>query len=153
MGYRTIAIARGADRETLARELGTHEYIDGSRGSVGAALAALGGADLIVSTAPSTESAAELLDGLNVHGRLTLIGVDGGLVAVPVAPMVMKHQTLAGHLTGSPHDTELAMRFADTNGVRPIVERMALTEANHAIDRLRDGVVRFRVVFDTASQQ
>lgn len=150
MGYRTVAIARGPERAELARELGAHEYIDSAERPAGAALADLGGADLIVCTAPTTEPVAELLTGLRVDGRLTLIGVDGGTVAVPAAQLVMKGQTLTGHLTGSAHDTEEAMRFAVTTGVRPLVERMPLTEANEAVARIRAGEPRFRIVLDPA---
>ena len=68
---------------------------------------------------------------------------------VPVAQMVMNHQTLTGHLTGSPRDTELTMLFAHANGISPIGERLPLLRANDALTRLRDGEVRFRIVFDT----
>lgn len=149
MGYRTIAIARGPDRESLARELGAHEYIDSYERQSGPALAALGGADLIVSTASSTSHVAGLLMGLRVRGRLTLIGVDSGSIEFPVARMVMQNQTVTGHLTGSARDTELAMRFARTNNVRPMIERMPLTKANEALVRLTSGTARFRIVFET----
>jgi D-arabinose 1-dehydrogenase-like Zn-dependent alcohol dehydrogenase len=153
MGYRTIAIARGQDRAALARELGAHEYVDSTASPAGAALAELGGADLIVCTAPTTEPVAELLGGLRVGGRLTLIGIDGGSVQVPVAQMVMNAQVLTGHLTGSPRDTEEAMRFAAINGVRPVVERMPLAKANDALERIRTGKPRFRIVLDPAVEQ
>lgn len=149
MGYRTIAIARGSDREELARELGAHEYIDSSGGQAGRALADLGGADLIVSTASSTQHVAGLLAGLRVRGRLTLIGVDGGSVEFPAARMIMQNQSVTGHLTGSARDTEMAMRFARTNSVHPMIERMPLTEANEALAKLADSKARFRIVFET----
>ncbi|SLF47474.1 alcohol dehydrogenase catalytic domain-containing protein [Mycobacteroides abscessus] len=149
MGYRTIAIARGVDRESLARDLGAREYIDSAGGQAGSALAALGGADLILCTASSTEVVADLLDGLRVHGRLTLIGVDSGSIEVPVAQMVRRNQTVTGHLTGSAHDIELTMRFASTNNVRPIIERMPLSQAVEGLARLKAGAARFRIVFDT----
>ncbi|SNR40577.1 zinc-binding dehydrogenase [Blastococcus mobilis] len=153
MGYRTIAIARGPERAHLARELGAHDYLDSAERPAGAALADLGGADLIVSTAPTTEPVAELLTGLRVGGRLTLIGVDGGSVQVPAAQLVMNGQTLTGHLTGSPRDTEEAMQFAVTTGVRPHVERMPLARANEAVARIRAGAPRFRIVLDPAGRQ
>jgi D-arabinose 1-dehydrogenase-like Zn-dependent alcohol dehydrogenase len=152
MGYHTVAIGRGPQRAELARELGAHEYVDSAEQPAGAALAGLGGADLIVSTAPTTEPVVELLTGLRVGGRLTLIGVDGGTVAVPAAQLVMNGQTLTGHLTGSAHDTEEAMRFAVTTGVRPLVERMSLAQANEAVARIRAGAPRFRIVLDPAAR-
>ncbi|MFG3715010.1 alcohol dehydrogenase catalytic domain-containing protein [Micromonospora sp. NPDC047730] len=153
MGYRTIAIARGAERAELARQLGAHHYIDSTAQAPGAALAELGGADLIVSTAPTTEPVAELLNGLRVHGRLTLVGVDSGAVHVPAAQLVLKGQVLTGHLTGSARDTEEAMRFATTTGVRPVFERMTLEQAGEAVARISAGAARFRIVLDASENR
>ncbi|MGW9372963.1 alcohol dehydrogenase catalytic domain-containing protein [Streptomyces xanthophaeus] len=150
LGYETVAIARGGERESIARDLGAHHYIDSDAQQPGAALKALGGADLIVSTASSTSPVDELLTGLNVHGQLTLVGADAGSVTVPAAQLVMNGHTLTGHLTGSPHETEEAMHFALTNGVRPVIERMPLEKAEDAVARLRSGAPRFRIVLDTA---
>lgn len=149
MGYRTIAIARGSDRSELAYQLGAHHYIDSTVSEAGSAIADLGGAGLILSTAPSTGSVSGLIAGLKARGRLTLIGIDGGTVAVPVAQLVMNSQVISGHLTGSPRDTEDAMQFAHANGVRPMIERMPLVEANQAVERIKAGKPRFRIVFDT----
>lgn len=153
LGYETIAIARGGDRERLARDLGAHHYIDSDVQAPGAALKELGGADLIVYTASSTAPVDELLTGLNVHGQLTLVGVDAGSVTVPAARLVMNGHTVTGHLTGSARETEEAMRFAVTNGVRPMIERMPLKRAGEAVTRLRSGAPRFRIVLDTADSQ
>lgn len=153
LGYETVAIARGTDREKLARDLGAHHYVDGAGDAQapGAALKALGGADLIVYTASSTAPVDELLTGLNVHGQLTLVGVDAGAVTVSAARLVMNGHTLTGHLTGSARETEEAMRFAVTSGVRPMIERMPLERAGEAVTRLRSGAPRFRIVLDTAA--
>lgn len=150
LGYETVAIARGGDREKLARELGAHHYIDSDAQEPGAALKDLGGADLIVYTASSTAPVDELLKGLNVHGQLTLVGVDAGSVTVPAAQVVMNGHTLTGHLTGSARETEEAMEFAVTTGVRPMIERMPLKEAGEAVTRLRSGAPRFRIVLDAS---
>lgn len=146
MGHRVVAIARGAERASLARRLGAHDYIDSTATDAGRALADLGGADLIVCTAPTTEPVAGLLPGLAVRGRLTLIGVDAGTVAVPVGQLVMNGQVITGHLTGSALDTEEAMRFAALNDVHPVIERVPLRHANDALQRLAEGDVRFRFV-------
>ncbi|MEU2205995.1 alcohol dehydrogenase catalytic domain-containing protein [Streptomyces hygroscopicus] len=150
LGYETIAIARGTDREELARGLGARHYIDSTRRAPGAALAELGGADHIVCTASSTEALEDLISGLRVHGRLTLVGVDDGSLRLPVGRLVSQGQSVTGHLTGSPRDTEEAMVFAVTNGVRPMTERMPLREAGEAVSRLRSATPRFRIVLDTA---
>lgn len=151
LGYETIAIARGGDREKLARDLGAHHYIDSDAQAPGASLKELGGADLIVCTASSTAPVDELLTGLNVHGQLTLVGVDAGSVTVPAAQLVMNGDTVTGHLTGSARETEEAMQFAVTNDVRPMIERMPLAQAGEAVTRLRSGASRFRTVLDTAA--
>ncbi|MEU1181081.1 alcohol dehydrogenase catalytic domain-containing protein [Streptomyces sp. NPDC005820] len=150
LGHETVAIARGGDREKLARELGAHHYIDGDAHAPGAALKELGGADLIVCTASATAPVDELLTGLSVHGRLTLVGVDAGSVTVPAARLVMNGHTVTGHLTGSALETEETMRFAVANGVRPMIERMPLRQAGDAVHRLRSGAPRFRIVLDPA---
>jgi D-arabinose 1-dehydrogenase-like Zn-dependent alcohol dehydrogenase len=153
LGYETIAIARGGDREKLTRDLGAHHYIDSDHQAPGAALKDLGGADLIVHAASSTAPVDELLTGLNVHGQLTLVGVDAGSVTVPAAQLVMNGHTVTGHLTGSARETEEAMRFAVTTGIRPMIERMPLDQAGEAVTRLRSGAPRFRIVLDTADAE
>ncbi|MGP3775404.1 alcohol dehydrogenase catalytic domain-containing protein [Streptomyces sp. SDT5-1] len=151
LGYETIAIARGTEREKFAGQLGAHRYIDSAVQAPGAALKELGGADLIVLTASSTAAADELLSGLNTHGKLTLVGIDAGAVTVPVAGLVMHGHVVTGHLTGSPRETQEAMRFAVTNGVRAVVERMPLQQAGEALSRLREGAARFRIVLDSSA--
>ncbi|KAF2775956.1 alcohol dehydrogenase catalytic domain-containing protein [Streptomyces sp. OM5714] len=150
LGYETVAVARGGDREHLVRELGAHHYVDSDARAPGAALKELGGADLIVCTASSTAPVDELLTGLRTHGQLTLVGVDAGSVTVPAARLVMNGHTLTGHLTGSPRETEEAMVFAVITGVRPMIERMPLEKADDAVTRLRSGAPRFRIVLDTS---
>ncbi|QFX86029.1 alcohol dehydrogenase catalytic domain-containing protein [Streptomyces sp. SYP-A7193] len=150
LGYETVAVARGGDREHLVRELGAHHYVDSDARAPGAALKELGGADLIVCTASSTASVDDLLTGLRTHGQLTLVGVDAGSVTVPAARLVMNGHTLTGHLTGSPRETEEAMVFAVITGVRPMIERMPLEKADDAVTRLRSGAPRFRIVLDTS---
>ncbi|MFG2375324.1 alcohol dehydrogenase catalytic domain-containing protein [Streptomyces sp. NPDC048504] len=150
LGYETIAIARGTERDKLARDLGAHHYIDGQAQAPGTALKELGGADLIVYTASTTTPADELLTGLKAHGQLTLVGVDAGTVTIPAARLVMNGHTVTGHLTGSPRETEQAMAFAVTNDVRPMIERMPVEQAGEAVARLRSGAPRFRIVLDPA---
>ncbi len=148
MSYEVVAIARGTERETLARELGACHYIDSAATEPGAALHEMGGADLLLSTASATAPLAELVRGLRVHGRLTIIGVDGGTLEVPTAELTMKSIMLTGHLTGSARDVEQTMRFALLNGVRPMIERMPLEQAAEAVERLEAGNARFRIVLD-----
>ncbi|MFK0003070.1 alcohol dehydrogenase catalytic domain-containing protein [Paenarthrobacter sp. NPDC090520] len=148
MGHEVVAIARGAGRETLARQLGAGHYIDSEAEPAGAALHRLGGADLILSTSSTTTAVPELLTGLRVRGTLTVVGVDSGHLDISVARLVMNSQVIKGHLTGSAHDTEEAMRFALHHDVKPIVETMPLARASEAVARLRGGQARFRIVLE-----
>ena len=148
MGYRTIAIARGPERAQAAAQLGAEHYIDSNAQAPGEALADLGGADLIISTVPTSEPVTGLLPGLAAHGRLTLVGVDAGSLTVPVGQLVSNAQSVGGHLTGSTADTEEAMNFAQLNGIKPIVERMPLTAANEALSKIAAGQPGFRIVLD-----
>lgn len=153
MGYRTVAIARGPDRAEPAYQLGADHYIDSTAQPAGAALAELGGADLILSTASTTEPVEELLSGLALHGQLTLLGIDDGTITVPAGQLASNSQIITGHLTGSPQDTEDAMRFAQRNGVRPVIERMLLSDVNEAVARIAAGDARFRIVLDPTGAQ
>ncbi|WP_449276625.1 alcohol dehydrogenase catalytic domain-containing protein [Leucobacter sp. GX24907] len=153
LGYEVVAIARGAERAALARELGADHYIDSAASEPGAALRELGGADLILSTASTTAPVAELIAGLRTHGRLVIIGVDGGTIELPAAQLAMHSIVVTGHLTGSALDIEETMRFALLNDVRPMVERMPLEHANEAIAALEAGSARFRIVLDARSER
>lgn len=146
MGFEVIAIARGAQRRRHALQLGAHHYIDSAHGSVGASLRAVGGADLVLFTASDTRPAVQLLDGLNTHATMVLIGVDSQSLSLPVAPLVARGLTMTGHLTGSPSDVESALEFAVLHGIAPSVERLPLARAGEAVERLRAGLVRFRTV-------
>lgn len=151
MGFETVAIARGPEREAMASRLGAHHYIDSNAARPGLALANLGGADLIISTASTTKPVADLLNGLKIRGRLTLIGIDAGTISLPAAQLVRNAQVVTGHLTGSPLDIEDTMHFAVVNGIAPWIERLPLTDANEAVARLKEGQARFRFVLDPSS--
>ncbi|TYL51853.1 alcohol dehydrogenase catalytic domain-containing protein [Nocardioides sp. BGMRC 2183] len=151
MGHETVVIARGNDRERWAVELGAHTYVDSTRCPPGVALGEMGGADLIIATASSTEATSALVDGLAIGGQLTLLGVDAGAIQVPVARLVTRGQKITGHLTGTPSDIEDAMAFAVTNGVEVIEEIYALEDAAQALERLASGTARFRIVLEAAA--
>lgn len=146
MGFETVAIGRGEEKRELAEELGARRYIDTERQEPAAVLRELGGARLILSTASSSKPLAGLVDGLAPHGRLTVVGFDGSPLELPLAKLVMGARSVTGHLTGSPADTEQAMRFAVATGVRPRVQTVPLEDAQQALDTQRVGKARFRRV-------
>src|SRR5699024_3908027 len=149
VGHEAVADARGADVEEAAPRRGADQYLARDATSAGSAPRALGGVDAITGPASATESVAEPLDGLRPRGRLVLVGVDAGSLQLAVAPMVMHALTVVGHVTGSPADTEQAMEFAVANGVRPVTQTAPLTQARTALEKLRDGEARFRLVLET----
>ena len=145
MGFDTVAVGRGDDKRQTALGLGAHHYIDASAEDAGQALRALGGARLILSTAASSKPLAGLVDGLTPHGRLTVVGFDGTPLELPLDRLVMH----ARHVTGSPVDTEQAMRFALASGVRPQVQTAPLEQAAEALKTQQAGQARFRMVLTT----
>ncbi|MFF0222176.1 alcohol dehydrogenase catalytic domain-containing protein [Streptomyces sp. NPDC004629] len=152
MGFETVAIARGEEKQALAHELGAHHSIDSDAQAPGEALRRLGGAQLILSTATSSAPLAELVEGLAPHGRLTVVGFDGTPLELPLGKLVLNAQSVTGHLTGSPADTEQAMRFAVATGARPWVQTVPLQDAQQAVDAVREGCARFRTVLTTGSR-
>ena len=145
MGFRTVAISRGADKEALARELGAHEYVDTEKSSAGEGLKKLGGADLVLATAPNSEAIAATLDGLKARGKLLI-------VAAPFEPLsvsafgLLSGKTIAGWPSGSAFDSEETMAFSVLSGVKPRVEVFTLEQVDEAFTRMMENRVRFRAV-------
>jgi D-arabinose 1-dehydrogenase-like Zn-dependent alcohol dehydrogenase len=146
MGFRTVAIGRGQDKETLARKLGAHQYIDNSAGDPVAALQKLGGARIILATAPDSKSMSALVDGLAKNGKLLIVGA--GLEPLTVTPLqlIMPRREIQGWPSGSAIDSEDTMQFSALTGVRPMIERYPLEKAAEAYDQMMSGRARFRAV-------
>jgi len=145
-GFRVAAISRGKDKEELARKLGAHVYIDGAVVDPAAELTRLGGAKVIVATAPNSAAMAQLVGGLGVDG--TLLSIAAGMDAMPVAPaqLIGKRLAIQGWPSGSPKDSEETLNFCALTGVRPMIEEFALADAAKAYERMISGKVRFRAV-------
>src|SRR5699024_2487038 len=139
----------GGGRAAALLLAGAH-YLASTTAPAGQPLRAAGGMHAVISTAPTPEPVPELLSGLRHGGRLVLLGAAEGTFEVPLGDLVMNARTVSGHLTGSPVDTEEAMQLALVTGVRPVIERGPLTDAAQAVQRLRDGKVRFRTVLQPA---
>ncbi|WP_232241301.1 zinc-binding dehydrogenase [Kutzneria sp. 744] len=151
LGYQVAAIARGEDKQALARELGAHHYIDSTVEDPAAALQDLGGAAAIIATAASGASMSPLMPGLAPGGRLTVIGLAEDPIAVSTLDLVLGTRSMAGTLTGSAVQNEDHLAFSVAQGIRPMVEVMPLAEASKAYERMMSGAARFRVVLDTTS--
>lgn len=151
MGFRTIAIARGKDKEPLARQLGAHHYIDSQAGDVSEALQKLGGAKIVLATATSAEAMAATIGGLSVDGRLIVLGADFKPMQLVTAGLIGRRSGIYGWPSGSSIDSEDTMRFSAMTGVRPMTETFPLEKAQEAYDRMMSNKARFRVVITTGN--
>ena len=145
MGFRTVAVSSGADKEELARQLGAHEYIDTDKVAAGEGLQKLGGADLVLATAPHSDAISSTVEGLKARGKLLI-------VAAPFEPLkisafaLLSGKTVAGWPSGSAIDTEDAMAFSALTNVRPRIEKFPLDQAEQAFAKVMENKVRFRAV-------
>lgn len=146
MGYRTVAVARGRDKETLARKLGARHYIDSEAQDVGAELGKLGGAKVILATAASGKAATAALGGLGVDGKLIVLGVSGEPIEVPSLLIVGGRKSVVGWPSGTSMDSQDTLAFSALTGVAPMIETMPLERAAEAYARMMSGAARFRMV-------
>jgi D-arabinose 1-dehydrogenase-like Zn-dependent alcohol dehydrogenase len=145
-GYRVAAIGRGPEKADFARKLGASEYIDGAATNPVQELQRLGGARAILATAPSARSMTELIDGLGPNGKLLVVGADAEHIQVTPSQLIFGSRTIQGWAAGPPAESEDALRFAELEGVRPMIETYPLERAADAYARMLSGKARFRVV-------
>ena len=150
MGFQVAAIARGPEKESLAKKLGAHHYIDSNAKDPVAALQALGGARLILATAANSKSMSPLLGGLAPRGQLIVAGVGGDEpIEVNPVPLLFGTRSIAGTMTGSSIDAEDTLSFSALQGVRPMIETIPLANAAEAYARMMRNEARFRIVLVT----
>ena len=150
LGFRTVAIARGADKEELARKLGAHHFIDNATEDVAAALNRFGGARAVLATAASAKAMTPVIDGLAVRGRLIVVGVDAEPIQVSSLQLIGASRSIVGHAAGASIDSEDTLTFSALSGVRPMIETMPLERAPEAYARMMRGDARFRMVLTMA---
>jgi D-arabinose 1-dehydrogenase-like Zn-dependent alcohol dehydrogenase len=146
MGFRTVAIGRGADKKALAQKLGAHEYMNTDAGPPAEALQKLGGANVIMATAPDSKSISALVDGLAPSGKLLVIGAGQESLTVTPLQLIGQRRSVKGWPSGSAKDSEDTMQFSAMTGVRPMIETYPLAKAAEAYERMTSGKARFRVV-------
>ncbi len=146
LGFDTVAIARGADKEQLARKLGARHYIDSTAGDPGEALQALGGADLVLATVTNAEAMGAVFGGLRPQGKLMIIGASMDPLPIPAAALIAGDKVIEGHASGTSIDSEDTLRFSVLSGVRPMIETLPLERAAEAYERMLSGDARFRMV-------
>jgi D-arabinose 1-dehydrogenase-like Zn-dependent alcohol dehydrogenase len=150
MGFEVVAISRGTDKEPFARKLGAHHYVDSGRKDFAQAMTKLGGARVILATAPNAPAISALVAGLGVEGCLLIVAAPFEPLALGAVDFIARDGRMQGWSSGTAADSEDAMRFAALHGVRPTIERYALADASRALGAMLEGTVRFRAVLDVA---
>ncbi|HTX33410.1 MAG TPA: alcohol dehydrogenase [Bryobacteraceae bacterium] len=145
-GYKVAAIGRGPGNADLAKKLGANLYIDSKSTNAAQALQKLGGAQVILSTAPSSKAMSELFDGLAPNGRLMVIGVTFDALEITPVQLITGSRTIQGWAAGTPADSEDTLRFAELTGVRAMIETYPLEKAAEGYARMLSGAAQFRVV-------
>lgn len=146
MGFQTIALSRGSEKEALARELGAHGYVDTETSDPAAALQDYGGAKVILATAPNAEAIGAVQGGLGREGRLIVVGVDSAPIQMNALGLISARRGLYGWPSGTAIDSEDTLRFSALFAVRPRIEVFALEQAQEAYNRMLQNRARFRVV-------
>jgi D-arabinose 1-dehydrogenase-like Zn-dependent alcohol dehydrogenase len=145
-GYQVAAIGRGSETAALAKQLGASVYIDSKATNAAEALQKLGGARVILATAPSSKAMSELINGLGPNGKLVVIGATPDPIEVAPLQLINGSKTIQGWAAGTAADSEDTLRFAEISGVRPMVETYPLEKAAEAYARMMSGKAEFRVV-------
>jgi D-arabinose 1-dehydrogenase-like Zn-dependent alcohol dehydrogenase len=150
MGFEVVAISRGTGKEEFARKLGAHHYVDSTRPDFAATMAKLGGARVILATAPHAGSISALVPGLGLEGCLLIVAAPFEPIQVGVIDLLSRDARIQGWSSGTATDSTDAMAFAVKHGVRPMIEKFPLKDASRALDAMMKGTVRFRAVLETA---
>ena len=146
MGFHTVAIARGADKGPLARQLGAHRYIDSTTQDMAAELSALGGARVILATVTDSKTMSAAVNGLGIDGRLVIVGASVEPIEVSPFQLIPGRRSIAGWPSGTAPDSEDTMNFSVLTQVRAQIETFPLGRAAEAYERMMSGKARFRVV-------
>ena len=145
-GYKVAAIGRGPENAALAAKLGASVYIDSNATDAAKALQELGGAQVILATAPNSKAMSALIDGLGPNGKLIVVGATTDPIEVTPVQLIFGSKAIQGWAAGTPTDSEDTMRFAELTGVRPMIETYPLEKAGEAYARMMSGNAQFRVV-------
>src|SRR5271169_644722 len=145
-GYKVAAVSRGPQNAALAKKLGAHHYIDSQAVNPAEALTKLGGARVILATAPNSKAMTALFGGLGVDGKMVVVGASNEPIEISPIQLIPGRRGLQGWPSGTSTDSEDTLNFAVMTGVRPMIEKFPLERANEAYDRMMSGKAEFRVV-------
>jgi D-arabinose 1-dehydrogenase-like Zn-dependent alcohol dehydrogenase len=146
MGFHTVAIGRGGDKEALTKKLGAHAYLDTNAAPPAEALQKMNGAQVILATAPDSKSMSSLVGGLKPRGTLMVVGAGMEALSVTPAQLIFGSKNIRGWASGASIDWEDTLQFSALTGVRPMIERYPLEKAAEAYNQMMSGRARFRVV-------
>jgi D-arabinose 1-dehydrogenase-like Zn-dependent alcohol dehydrogenase len=146
MGFETVALNRGTDKQPLATKIGAKHYIDSSSGNLGEALQKLGGARVALATAPDAKSISALVGGLAPGGKLLVVGAAMEPLSISALDLIGPRRSVQGWPSGTAIDSEDTLRFSALSGVRPMIEKFPLARVAEAYERMISGKVRFRGV-------
>ncbi|MCU1269494.1 MAG: zinc-binding dehydrogenase family protein [Acidobacteriaceae bacterium] len=149
LGFHTVAIGKGRDKEKLAKDLGAHVYVDTAVDDAAVALQRMGGARAILATAPSGSAMGPLMSGLATRGKLIVVGVPNDEIRLNAFPLVFGGRSVYGSLTGTPIDSEDTLDFSVLEHIRPMIETVPLEQAAEGYARMMEGKARFRMVLVT----
>ncbi len=148
MGCKVVALSRGDSKKELAKNLGAHKYIDTESSDSAEELQKLGGADIILSTAPNSKAISSVVDGLAVNGQLLAVGATGEPIEVSPLQLLMGRKSITGWPSGDAKDSEDTLNFSDLTNITPKIETYPLEDANEAYARMINNEARFRVVLE-----
>jgi D-arabinose 1-dehydrogenase-like Zn-dependent alcohol dehydrogenase len=149
MGFHTVAIARGREKEQLAKQLGAQLYIDSESQNPATELEKLGGAKTILSTVTAGKAVNAVLGGLGINSKLMLVGNPDQPLEIQGRMLIGGRRSVTGWPSGTPADSEDTLNFCAVTGVRPMIEVLPLERAAEGYERMLSGKARFRVVLTT----
>jgi D-arabinose 1-dehydrogenase-like Zn-dependent alcohol dehydrogenase len=144
-----VAIARGKEKEELARRLGAHHYVDSQDEDVARALSGLGGAAVILATVTNASAMTAAIGGLGVRGKMVVVGASAEPIEVAPTQLIGGNRSIHGHASGASMDSKDTLAFSALTGVRPMIETMPLERAADAYERMMGNQARFRMVLVT----
>jgi len=152
MGFQTVGIGRGKDKESLAKKLGAHHYIDSGASDAAAELKKLGGARVILATAPNAAAISALVAGLSPRGKLVMPAAPSEALTINPFLLIMGQNTVMGWYSGTAKDSQDTLEFSALSGVHPMIEKFPLSRVAEAYEQMHSGKVRFRAVLTMVSQ-
>jgi alcohol dehydrogenase/propanol-preferring alcohol dehydrogenase len=146
MGFETVALGRGKDKEPLAKKIGAHHYFDSNIVDPVAELQKLGGARVILATAPSAKAISAVVDGLSPNGNLLVPAAPNEPLTVNTLSLIMGRRSVSGCYSGTARDSQDTLEFSALSGVHPMIEKYPLSQVSQAYEQMHSGKARFRVV-------